>query len=106
MKTIEQILLIIVLVAVAGCKSAERSAPSNFASARVEGHTPEQIRAAATLVFQQHGYTARDVRHAEMIFDKPGTQWERIAHASWMDEAPFMIRVRLTVVPVPSGAFD
>ncbi len=110
-KTIEQILLPGVLVAFAGtigagCKSAGRAEPGSFASARVEGHTPEQIRAAATLVFQQNGYTARAVRHADMIFDKPGSQWERIAHGSWMDEAPFMIRVRLTVVPVSSGAFD
>lgn len=80
--------------------------PARFASARIEGHTPEQIRAAAALVFEQDGYTAKDVRHAEMIFEKPGTQWERIAHGSWIDEAPLMIRVRLTVVPVSSGVFD
>ena len=110
MKTIEQILLTGLLVALtaltgAGCKSADPHAPASFASARIEGHTAEQIRAAAAMVFAKDGYTATDVRHADLVFEKPGTQWERVAHGSWMDEAPFMIRVRLTLMPVPNG-FD
>ena len=109
MKTAQYGVLILVtglLVAGGGCKSPDRPAPVSFASARIEGHTAEQIRAAAAVVFTKDGYTATDVRHADMVFEKPGTQWERITHGSWMDEAPFMIRVRLTLVPLSNGQFD
>ena len=111
MRTTPRLLLATLLVACAsasaiGCKSAGPPAPASFASVRIRDHTPDQIRAAAAVVFQQDGYTATDVRHAEMIFEKPGTQWERIAHGSWMDEAPVLVRVRLKVVAVANGAFE
>jgi hypothetical protein len=111
MKTIPQILLTSLLVAlvvgaVIGCKSADQHVSASFASVRIQGHTPEQIRAATAVVFQQDGYTARDVRRAEMIFEKPGSQWDRIAQGSWIDEAPVVIRVRVSVVPVSDGVFE
>ena len=73
---------------------------------RIQGHTSEQIRAATVVVFQQDGYTAVDVHRAEMVFEKPGSRWDRIAHGSWIDEAPVAVRVRVSVVPVSDGAFD
>jgi hypothetical protein len=110
-KTIPQILLSSLLVALAGgavigCKSVHQSGSASFASVQIQGHAPEQIRAAAAVVFQQDGYTAVDVRRAEMVFEKPGSRWDRIAQGNWIDEAPFMIRVRLSVVPVSDGRFE
>jgi hypothetical protein len=111
MKTMPWILLASLLVslagaAVIGCKSVDRPASTSFASVRIQGHTPEQIRAATAVVFQQDGYTAVDVRHTEMVFEKPGSQWDRIAQGSWIDEAPFVVRVRVSVVPFSNGVFE
>jgi hypothetical protein len=111
MKTIPQILLASLLVALAGgaaigCKSVDQPVSASFASVRIRGHTPEQIRAATAVVFQQDGYAAVDVHRAEMIFEKPGSQWDRIAHGNWIDEAPITVRVRVSVVPVSNGMFD
>jgi hypothetical protein len=111
MKTIPQILLGSLLVAVAGavvigCKSVDKSASASFASVRIQDHTPEQIRAATAVVFQQDGYTAADVHHAKMVFEKTASRWDRIAYGNWIDEAPITVRVRVSVVPVSNGVFD
>jgi hypothetical protein len=111
MKTIPQILLASLLVALAGgavigCKSVDRPASASFASVRIQGHPPEQIRAATAVVFQQDGYTAVDVHHAKMVFEKTASRWDRIAHGNWIDEAPITVRVRVSVVPIPNEVFD
>ena len=107
MKPIPQVLLVaLVGAAVIGCKSVDKPASGTFAAVRIQGHTSEQIRAATVVVFQQDGYTAVDVHRAEMVFEKPGSRWDRIAHGSWIDEAPVAVRVRVSVVPVSDGAFD
>ena len=107
MKPIPQVLLLaLVGAAVVGCKSVHKAASGPFAAVRIQGHTPEQIRAATVVVFQQDGYKAMDVHHAEIVFEKPGNRWDRIAHGSWIDEAPVAVRVRVSVVPVSDGAFD
>ena len=111
MKFIPQMLLVSLLLALTGaavlsCKSVDQPASASFASVLIRGHTREQIRAATVVVFQQDGYTARDVHRAEMVFEKPGSQWDRIAHGSWVDEAPISVRVRVSVVPVSDGVFE
>jgi hypothetical protein len=111
LKTLPQILLSSVLVALAGaavigCRTAEKPASGSFASVRIQDHTREQIRAATAVVFQQDGYTAVDVRHAEMVFEKPASRWDRMAYGHWVDEAPITVRVRVSVVPLSSGVFD
>ena len=82
------------------------AASGPFAAVRIQGHTLEQIRAATVVVFQQDGYKAMDVHHAEMVFEKPGNRWDRIAHGSWIDEAPVTVRVRVSVLPVTGGACE
>jgi hypothetical protein len=92
--------------AVIGCQSGGKAASAPFAAARIQGHTAEQIRAATAVVFQQDGYIAVDVHGAEMIFEKQGTEWDRVVHGSWIDEAPVRVRVRVSVVPVSDGVFE
>ncbi len=111
MKTMLQILLASLLGAltggvVTGCKSVDQPGSGSFASVRIQGHTLEQVRAAIASVFRQDGYTATDVRHPEMVFEKPDSKWERVVQGSWVDERPFMIRVRVSVVPVSDGGFE
>ena len=57
-------------------------------------------------MFQQDGYAVVDVHGAEMVFEKAGSRWDRIAYGSWIDEAPLVIRVRVSVAPVSEGAFE
>lgn len=111
MKRISQFVAASLLVALAGvgaigCKSLDQPASESFASVRIQGHTAGQIRAAIAVVFQQEGYATVEVRRPEMVFEKAGTQWDRIAHGSWIDDAPFVVRVRVTVAPVAEGAFE
>ena len=46
------LLLATASIVLIGCKSLDRPASASFASARIQGHTPEQIRGATVLVFQ------------------------------------------------------
>jgi len=93
-------------VAVIGCQSGGKPVSAPFAAVRIQGHTAEQIRAATAVVFQQNGYAAVNVHGAEMVFEKEGTEWDRIVHGSWMDQTPVQVRVRVSVVPVSNGMFE
>ena len=104
-----QILLTGLLLATAsttlvGCKSLDKPASASFASVRIQGGTPEQIRAATVVVFQQDGYTSVNVKQLEMVFEKEGSRWDRIAYGSWVDDASVWVRVRVSVDPISEGA--
>ncbi len=100
------VLAALLCVAVIGCQSAGKPASAPFAAVRIRGHTAEQIRAATVVVFRQEGYTAVDVHGAEMIFEKQGTEWDRIVHGSWIDQASVQVRVRVSAVPVFDGVLE
>jgi len=110
MKLPPQILLTSMLLASAsigliGCKSLDKPESASFASVRIQGHTVEQIRAATVVVFQQDGYTPVDVGRSEMVFEKQGSRWDRIAYGNWIDDASVWVRVRVSVVPLSEGVF-
>ena len=109
MKPTLQNLAINILVAAAsvvliGCKSLDKPNSASFASVRIQGHTAEQIRAATVVVFQQDGYVAVGGR-SEMVFEKEGSRWDRIAYGSFVDDASVWVRVRVSVVPLSEGVF-
>ena len=83
-----------------GCKSLDKPASASFASVQIRGHTPEQIRAATVVVFEQDGYAATDIRRPELVFEKEGSQWDKIAYGSFGDDAAIWIRVKVSVVPL------
>ena len=110
MKPAPQIILSCILMATAstaviGCKSPGKPDPGNFAWVQVQGHTAEQIRAATVVVFQQGGYTPVNVERPEMVFEKQGSKWDRIAYGSWIDDSSVWIRVRVSIVPLSDGIF-
>jgi hypothetical protein len=88
-----------------GCSSLHQPASASFASVRIQGHTAEQIRGATVVVFEQDGYALARVQSAEIVFEKEGSQWDRIAYGSWVDNGPVWIRVRVAMVPLANGAF-
>ena len=107
MKPILQILLLtLVGAAVIGCKSTGKTTSPLFAAVRIRGHTPEQIRGATAVVFQQDGFTAVDVHSPEMIFEKQGSRWDRIVYGSWVDDQAVRLRVRVSVAPMSDGAYE
>jgi len=70
-----------------------------FASVRIAGHTPEQIRGATVLEFEQEGFTPVDMKSPEMVFEREGTRWDQIAYGSWMTKNVWL-RVKVTVQPM------
>jgi hypothetical protein len=88
-----------------GCKSLDKPDSASFASVRIQGHTPEQIRAATVVVFQQDGYAAVGGQRSEMVFEKEGSRWDQIAHGSWVNDAPFWLSVKVSMVPLSDGTF-
>jgi hypothetical protein len=110
MKPIPQILLASIMAVVAstvviGCKSVDKPISASFAWVEIQGHTPEQIRAATVVVFQQEGYTAVEVQRSELVFEKEGSRWDKIAYGGWMDDSGVWIRVRVSMVPLSDGVF-
>jgi hypothetical protein len=91
--------------AVTGCKSLSEPASDSFASVQIQGHTVEQIRAATVVVFQEDGYRSANERRGEMVFEKEGSQWDKIAYGSWIDDEAVWIRVKASVVSSANGAF-
>ena len=91
--------------ALIGCKSLDKPDSASFASVRIQGHTAEQIRAATVVVFQQDGYTAVNVPRPEMVFEKEGSRWDRIAYGSFADDAAVWVRVKVSVAPLSDGAY-
>jgi hypothetical protein len=110
MKPTPQILLTGILLAtvstvVIGCKSLDKPDSASFTSVQIQGHTAEQVRAATVVVFQQDGYTAADVGRSEMVFEKQGSRWDRIAYGNWIDDTGVWVRVRVSMVPLSDGVF-
>ncbi len=109
MRPLPRILGISLLLAAAGpaltgCSSLHKSASGSFASVQISGHTPEQIRGATVLEFEQEGYLAADVKSPQMVFEKEGTKWDQVVHGNWMTEN-IWVRVHASVVPVSSNSW-
>jgi hypothetical protein len=85
-------------LALTGCSSMEKPGSGAFASVVISGHTPEQIRGATVLEFEQDGYTPSDIKSPEMVFEKEGTRWDQVAYGSWMTKNVW-IRVKVWLVP-------
>ena len=110
MKTTPQALLKMLLVAAAslgllGCKTLNKPASASFASVRIQGHTPEQIRATAVVVFQQDGYAYSGFKDSQMVFEKEGSRWDQIAYGSWVNGGGVWVRVRASVVPLSGDSY-
>jgi hypothetical protein len=95
--------LVILSPALIGCKSLDKPNSESFASVRILGHTPAQIRAATVVVFQQAGFVAARMEGEEMIFEREGSRWDQIAYGSWVEGGSVWVRARVTLVPMTDG---
>ncbi len=110
MKTPPRMLLATLLWAAAGvvllgCKSADKPASGSFASVQILGHTRQEIRAATLSVFQQDGFAPVGVEGVDLVFEKEGSKWDRIAYGNWIDDKGVWVRVRVSLVPLPAGVY-
>ena len=87
-----------------GCKSTGKPASAHFASVEIQGNTPGQIRDVTVEVFKQHEYLVTRSNPGNMMFEKEGTEWDKVAYGNWMGGAVW-IRVRASIVPVSEEKF-
>lgn len=99
------LLTVTVSTVLVDCKSLDKPDSASFASVRIQGHTAEQIRAAAVVVFQQDGYMAAEIKPTQMVFEKEGSRWDQIAYGSWVNDAPVWIRVRVAMVALSADVY-
>ncbi len=92
-------------VALLGCKSADKPASASFASVRIAGHTRTQIRNVTMSVFQDEGYVLAGVDGSDLVFEKEGSTWDRVAYGNWIDDKPVWVRVKVSLVPLSEGVF-
>jgi hypothetical protein len=110
MKTKPQLLLAATVLAAAslalvGCKSLDQPASASFASVRIQGRTPEQIRAATLVVFEQDGYRPVRLDPANLVFEKEASRWNQIAYGDWVDDKPVWVRVKASIQPISADTF-
>jgi len=97
-------LLLLGLLALAGCKSPSSLPAGVLTSATIE--CPHEARVRLTLidVFEAQNYQGKSVYTPEMVFERPGSLGSDIMHRSWFS-GKMTERVRVAVVPVGSEAF-
>jgi hypothetical protein len=87
-----------------GCKSTGKPASAHFASVEIQGNTPGQIRDVTVEVFKEHEYLVTHSAPANMMFEKEGTEWDKVAYGNWLGGAVW-IRVRASIVPISEEKF-
>jgi hypothetical protein len=97
-------LLLVVGLALIGCSSMDKPGSGAFASVRITGHTPEQIRGATVLEFEHEEYTPVDVKRPQMVFEREGTRWDQVAYGGWMTKNVW-VRVKVSVVPMYADTY-
>jgi hypothetical protein len=82
----------------AGCRSTGQPVSGQFASVDLQGHTPAQIRAAATQIFQLNGYQVTQTTRTNLVFEKKGSGMNSVTYGNWTEAV--WVRVRASIVPI------
>jgi hypothetical protein len=93
-------LLVILAAAAGGCSSLDKPNSASFASVVISNHTPAQIKADATTVFEQNGYQLVGHIGDDLVFQRDATRGETISYAGLVgahEGAMIVIRVRVNV---------
>jgi len=97
-------LLVLGLVAFAGCKSFSSTPSGALASVTMACPLEARVRLTLIEVFEQNGYRGKSVYTPEMVFERPGSLGDDLLRGSWFS-GKTTERVRIRVVPVGAGAF-
>lgn len=90
--------------AATGCKSAATGGPPSFADVVLEGHTQDEIRAAAIKVFTSHFYVTKVSGPDILVFDKSGGTMDNVLYGGW-GPGEVTIRVKLYLTTAGSQSY-
>jgi hypothetical protein len=83
------------LLFLTGCQSSKPGG-SSHASVEIKGHSIENIRSTAVVVFAEEGYALRTNLPAMMIFSRPATSAQKFKYGDWMNDGMVMeIKLRV-----------
>ena len=99
---------LLLVLAVAGCKSASGPGSASFASVIIKNHTPAEIHAAAGDVFREDGYTGTQTAPDRMLFEKEASRLASLSRdglVATQGGARTMERVRTELVDLGGGTY-
>lgn len=99
---------LLLVLAVAGCKSASGPGSASFASVVIKNHTPKEIHAAAAEVFQEDGFAAYQVAPEKMVFEKEASRLASLSRdglVATQAGARTIERVRTELVDLGGGTY-
>lgn len=88
------------LLGLAGCASAARGGPTNFAGVIIENHTTDEIRQAAVDVFTSNYYVTKLSGTDILVFEKMGSGMDNLAYGGW---SPNEVSIRVKVYLTPAS---
>src|ERR1043166_3349935 len=97
-------LLPLLSLTLTGCGTFDKPTAAKFASVVIEGHTPAQIRDAATRVFAEHGYKVITTK-TNLICEKEASSTDNVVYGNWMGGEPVWLRVKITIVTLSDGIY-
>jgi hypothetical protein len=100
--------LLVILAAFAGCSSLDKPSSASFASVVIINHTPAQIKANATIVFEQYGYQLVGKIGDDLVFQRDATRGETISYAGLVgahEGAMIVMRVRVNVLQKDANSY-
>jgi hypothetical protein len=90
------------LLCLGGCHLG-RTASASFAAIEIQDRTPEQIRDAAVAVFREEGYAVASADPGHLVFEKEGTQGNKLAYGAIDNGPPVWVRLKAAIVPLSAG---
>ena len=88
------------LLALAGCRSADKSGTGQTAAVVIRGNTPGQVVAATIAVFESHGFRSARTATGNLVFEKQGSHFSNFAYGNWMGDTDVWERVKVTALLV------
>lgn len=89
---------VLLLLLGAGCKS--KPGGKSHAAVEITGHSLDEIRSTAVVVFAEHGYTLRTSLASQMVFERTASTGEKVKYGDWLNEGMMIqIKVRLKDMP-------
>jgi hypothetical protein len=85
-----------------GCSSLDKPASASFASVIISNNTPQQIRTATDIVFQQNGYQAFGEQGGALVYEREATGREQRDYAGFVgahegEKVDMRVRVKIEV---------
>lgn len=89
--------LALVLGLVSGCRSdRDLSAPDDYASVWIRGHTADEIRQAAITAFKAEGFHRPDSSAGDdLVFEKQGSEMDTFKYGGWMGGLWWRVKVSI-----------